>query len=141
MPRECRNKADNFCYICGQVAFRAQKCTFTEAICKAYKLYFGIEVGDQERSWAPHVCCSTCATKLRMWRNGKRLSMGFAIPMIWREPRNHVDDCYFCVLPDVAGITQKKKAKIEYPSLPSAIRPVPHSNDLPVPDCPGTFGE
>ena len=27
---------------------------------------------------------------------------------------------------------QKNKCKIEYPSLPSAIRPVPHSDEIPV---------
>ena len=52
--------------------------------------------------------------------------------MTWREPTNHTDDCYFCMT-KVLGFSKKSKHKIVYPSLPSAIRPVPHSEDLPVP--------
>ncbi|XP_076031939.1 uncharacterized protein LOC143019842 [Oratosquilla oratoria] len=52
--------------------------------------------------------------------------------MIWREPRDHVTDCYFCVT-RVAGFTSKTRHLITYPSLDSAIRPVPHSDDVPKP--------
>ena len=42
-------------------------------------------------------------------------------------------DCYFCiVLPLPHGIT-KKKITVNYPNISSAIRPVPHTEDLPVP--------
>ena len=34
------------------------------------------------------------------------------------------------------GITSKSKHTVKYPNLPSAIRPVPHSPDFPVPDPP-----
>jgi hypothetical protein len=60
--------------------------------------------------------------------------MPFAVPMIWREPSNHINDCYFCMVPPVSkGLTKKKKKTINYPSIPSAIRPVPHHDGLPVP--------
>ena len=53
--------------------------------------------------------------------------------MVWREPpRNHVDDCYFCSM-SIAGVNKKKQKSLNYPNLPSAIRPVPHSDGLPVP--------
>ena len=52
--------------------------------------------------------------------------------MVWRGQANHVDDCYFC-LTDVAGFTSKSKDNIKYPNLPSAIRPIPHSANLPPP--------
>ena len=32
------------------------------------------------------------------------------------------------------GFNKKKKSLIEYPNLPSAIRPVPHSDELPIPE-------
>ena len=31
------------------------------------------------------------------------------------------------------GFNRKKKSLIEYPDIPSAIRPVPHSDQLPIP--------
>ena len=52
--------------------------------------------------------------------------------MVWREQANHVDDCYFCMT-NVAGFSSKSKGNIKYPNLPSAIRPMPHSADLPPP--------
>ena len=62
----------------------------------------------------------------------KRKSIGFAVPMGWREQANHVNDCYFCMT-NVTGFSSKGKGNIEYPDLPSAIRPIPHSADLPPP--------
>jgi len=57
--------------------------------------------------------------------------MLFAIPVVWREPSSHSSDCYFCLMPPVAsGMGRKKKQRIDYPNIPSAIRPVPHGEDL-----------
>ena len=58
--------------------------------------------------------------------------MPFAVPMVWREPKDHVTDCYFC-LTNISGFSGKNKHKIKYPDVPSAIRPVPHSDELPIP--------
>ena len=56
----------------------------------------------------------------------------FGIPMIWHEPRNHVHICWFCITP-AYGATNKTKHKTQYPYLDSAILPVPHSTEIPVP--------
>ena len=55
--------------------------------------------------------------------------------MVWREPRNHTDDCYFC-LTNITGFIHLLGKKIKYPNLRSAMRPVPHSDVLPVPTPP-----
>ena len=62
----------------------------------------------------------------------KTKSIGFAVPMVWREQGNHLDDCYLCMT-NVAGISSKSKDNIKYPHLPSAIQSIPHSADLPPP--------
>ena len=62
-------------------------------------------------------------------------AFNFAVPMVWREPRNHADDCYFC-LTNITGFNASSRKKIKYPNLRSAMRPVPHSDDLPVPTPP-----
>ena len=71
--------------------------------------------------------------------------MKFAIPKIWREPTNHTNDCYFCVIdpsklrtgknviiPVLNAIIPVKNA-IVYPTIPYSIAPVPHSDQLSVP--------
>ena len=49
--------------------------------------------------------------------------------MIWRELANHFNDCYFC-LTKIIGIN---KNNWTYPDLPSARRPVPRSEEIPIP--------
>jgi len=79
-------------------------------------------------------------TILREWLNNKGRSMPFALPMIWREPTNHLTDCCFCiVLPLRHGITKKKKRTVNYPNILPAIRPVPHTEDLPAPVPPHQY--
>ena len=58
--------------------------------------------------------------------------------MIWREPKDHYNDCYFCVV-NTAGFSSKNKHQIVYPNLDSAMRPVPHDSTLliPVPPADG----
>jgi len=48
---------------------------------------------------------------------------------------DHVSDCYFC-LTNITCVTAKSKHTVQYPNLPSAMRPVPHSVELPVPKPP-----
>ena len=54
------------------------------------------------------------------------------VPMVWREPKNHHDDCYFCMV-NIKGINRNNKRKWIYPDLESARRPVPHSDEVPIP--------
>jgi len=61
--------------------------------------------------------------------------MPFTIPIAWRQPTDHVSDCYFC-LTSITGVTAKSKHTVQYPDLPSAMRPVPHGAELPVPKPP-----
>ena len=66
--------------------------------------------------------------------------MPFAIPVMWREASNHINDCYFCLTPPVAsGMNRKTKQRSDYPNIPSAIRPVPHGKDLPMPETPKEY--
>ncbi|KAH9637300.1 hypothetical protein HF086_006944 [Spodoptera exigua] len=60
--------------------------------------------------------------------------------MQWRESTNHATDCYFCLTTHVfgkgKGVSKKKKKTIVYPNVPSATRPLPHSNLHPIPKRP-----
>jgi hypothetical protein len=58
--------------------------------------------------------------------------MPFAIIIIWRQPTDHVSDCYFC-LTSIPGVGAKSKYTVQYLNVSSAVRPVPHNVELPVP--------
>lgn len=102
---------------------------------KLYFAYFKLILGDQDKSWDSHKVCRRCEEDLRLWFKGKKTAFRFGIPMIWREQKNHTTDCYFCWV-DVKGFNTKNKKKISYPNLDSAIRPVSHSSEIPVPHPP-----
>ena len=50
--------------------------------------------------------------------------------MVWREPKEHLTDCYFCLV-NTKGIGKKNQLNISYSSIPSAIRLVLHSDEFP----------
>ena len=50
--------------------------------------------------------------------------------MLWREPKNHHDDCYFCMM-DISGWNQRKK-KDWYPDIECARPPPLHCAEVPV---------
>ncbi|GFV68943.1 uncharacterized protein TNCV_2954081 [Trichonephila clavipes] len=76
---------------------------------KVYFAYFGIKLGDQDKLWAPQVVCSVCVEELRQWFQ-------------------------------VQGFNLKNRKDISYPTIiRSAIRPVPHGPNLPIPSPPDTL--
>jgi hypothetical protein len=99
---------------------------------KVYYAYFGVKLGDQNKSWAPHKVCCAGVEDLRKWSTGKKKAFRFDVSMIWKEPKNHNDDCYFCCC-DVKGYNSKNKKVILYPNIPSALHPAVHGTEVPAP--------
>ena len=95
-----------YCYICGKYTTPINRRNMTLKIQDLYQKYFGCHIGDQDKPWAPHFCCTTCYLALWKWGNGKQSCLSFAVPMIWREPTNHATNCYFC-LTKIDEITKK----------------------------------
>ena len=123
--RQCENKPDAFCYIRGCFMLIPQRRNITSYMRRAYKVYFGLALGDQDKKWVPHIVCHNCKEMLRDWTKVKPKGLLFGIPMTWREPTNHATDCYFCLV-NTKGIGKKNRHKISYSSIPSAIRPTLH---------------
>lgn len=138
MSRVCKSSPDSFCYICGEVTLKKHQRQLTSHIKQLYHAYFGCKVGDQEKSWAPHVCCVRCTTALSLWFRGKGSGLPFGVPMVWREQHDHLQDCYFCLV-DVQGYNLKSKRSVVYPNIPPAMRPVLHCVDIPVPIPPASL--
>jgi len=137
--RGCKYPADIFFYVCGLYVgpkHVSYKIVPGNKYYIAYDFYFGMAIGDQDKSWAPHVICGSCKSTLEGWLRGQKRAMPFGVPRIWREPTNYYDDCYFCM----TDITEYRKAKgrsgIPYPNIPSSIAPVPHDETLPIPKPP-----
>ena len=69
------------------------------------------------KSWAPHTYCKSCYNGLVAWFNGKKAAFKFAILMVWREPQNHINDCYFCLTSGWLQHFFQKANKISQPSV------------------------
>ena len=130
--RRCLNSPNVFCYICGEYTLQLNRKRINEFVKCAYLAYFKVMLGDQDKVWAPNIVCKKCVEHLRQWTKKDRKSLCFGIPMVWREPKNHFDDCYFCAV-NTKGINRKNRNSLIYPNLESAIRPIPHCSEIPVP--------
>jgi hypothetical protein len=105
---------------------------------KVYELYFSGLVGDQDKVWTPKICCGSCSRTLAGWLKGTHRSMPLAAPMVWREPRNHLDDGYFCVT-NITGLSVQSKHNTEYLNTPSALRHIPQDDSMPVLEPPEEY--
>jgi hypothetical protein len=96
-----------------------QRRNITAFVKKAYDPYFGMKLGDQDKTWAPYKACRTFIEQLRQWMSGERNSLPFGIRMVWHESSDHGNDCYFCSC-NVKGYNTKNKTEITYPNIRSA---------------------
>ena len=126
----CVHSKNSFCYICGEFRASGNMRSLTENVRLLYAAYFGKPI--RERAWTPEVACAVCLVGLTAWAKEKRTQMPLGVPMVWSEPRNHEEDCYFC-LTDVRGLNKHNRKTWKYPVLQSAYRPKPHSRDVPGP--------
>ena len=63
--RQCQNNPDVFCYICGRYMMAKYRLNVRDFTKRAYETYFGMNLGDQDKSWAPHKVFKHCAETLR----------------------------------------------------------------------------
>jgi len=122
--RGCKHPADSFCYVCGEfIKSRAKKYSVSASLkmCSAYKAYFGMHAGDQDKTWAPHFACELCRRTLEGWFRDEKRSMKFAIPRIWREPTDHISNCFFCMVDPSKRRCGKNAPSVVYPNIPSSI--------------------
>ena len=93
--RQCKTSSDFFCYVCGYYIsgqYSSYEIVKGTKYWTAYRLYFGMDIGDQDKSWAPRVICGSCRSNLEGWLRGSGRFMLFAVPRVRREPQNSYDD-------------------------------------------------
>lgn len=86
-----------------------------------------------------HICCNSCSVTLREWLKNKKRSMPFTLPMVWRQPKNHINECCFCFTRPITSGLSTKKRTVQYPNIPSAIWPILHPEGLPIPTSPHSY--
>jgi len=113
--------AKNVCYICGHVALKSLCRCLTHVAKQADCLYsyFGCHVADAGNIWVRQLRWITCYVILIKCMKGKTNSMPPAVPMIWRVPVSHLEDCCFC-LKKSSGI--RRKANLKYRTTASQMQ-------------------
>ena len=65
--RSCKLCPDSFWYVCGYYISPTQtkhKIVSDTKFFTAYHAYFGMAIGDQDKSWVPHYSCGSCRSTL-----------------------------------------------------------------------------
>lgn len=134
----CKVNPNKFCYICGKFCFKKRQLfEFNKEYKDLYEKYFGSIVHQHDGEWSPSLFCSTCKINLSKWKSGKG-GMPFATPMQWKKPRNHRNDCYFCLTILPQNVTVFTKDQIVYPTNVTSVEtPKPHDESKPIPNPPG----
>ena len=138
--RECKNSQSCFCYVFEFYYISSKHTTYKivkgTKYWTAYRLYFGMEIGDQDKRWALHVICGSCRSNLEGWLRGSGKVMSFAVPRVWREAQNHHNDGYFRMINISKYCKVSGRRAMTYPSISSSIAPASHSEALLVPNPP-----
>ena len=99
---------------------------------QSYFAYYGVDLVNHDQFWAPNIVCRPCVEGLRRWTKGQQTGLKFGVPIVWNEPQDHPNDCYFCTT-NIKGLNPNKKTKWHYPDLESVRQPIPHSESFPIP--------
>ena len=107
--RCCHNDQDVFCYICGEYMKKEHRFNvrdFTKvptqrALASSWEIRISLGLP---------IKCAKIALKLFSFgpKERKVKAMRFGVLMVWREPINHHDNCYFCLV-DMTGLNSYKK--------------------------------
>ena len=103
---QCNNDPDIFCYICSCFTLSPQRRNVNAFITRIYLAYFRVPLGDQGKDWAPHQVGTTYFETLTSCSQGKNAKLNFDVPTVWREAKNHLVDCYFCLV-NLKGCNKK----------------------------------
>lgn len=118
-----------FCFACGEFTAKAQRQSLMSLLKKTYELHFDCKAGPRDKPWVPHICCGTCASKIRKWLHGSWPSMPFQY-WWYGTSKNITLETAISVWPMCKASLPKHG--IQHPNLNLAARPVPHDG-LPTP--------
>lgn len=112
IQEKCKLDHKEFCFVCGLWFFSEQRRSITaKKFIDAYKERFNRDVNDRNVQWSPNVSCNNCYRRLL----DKIRPIKYSTPVIWNEPKNHPEDCYFCKTIIPKGRNKFKRSSIKYP--------------------------
>ncbi|XP_053947612.1 uncharacterized protein LOC128856339 [Anastrepha ludens] len=124
----CKHAPDKFWFICGlYILKKSARKKLTTHLLAAYEQYFGLRAKDMDKTWTPNSVCATCSARLNEFTKGSRTYLSFGKPFEWRNPIDHVSDCYFCLTKLRGG----KYSKATYAEVSSVTKSAPHSTQYP----------
>ena len=91
----CINSPNDFCIMCGEYLPFNKRNALSNLIETRFIECFNITLDSLKHPWVPKTMCYTCINRLRRWRQGNIYGKFFSSPMIWREPVDHKNDCFF----------------------------------------------
>lgn len=112
----CANKVDQFCYVCANFEPESFRRPINESIKNQYLKCYNVPMTNLDKSWVPKSICNVCRINLGRWDEIKKEAV--IQPTIWREPKNHYNDCYFCLC-DISGYNNKNKRTLKYTNVES----------------------
>ena len=61
-----------FCYICDEITCFSHNLNKMLLVKTAYQQYLCMRIGNQDKSWTPHISCNSCLIILQEWLKNKR---------------------------------------------------------------------
>lgn len=121
---KCKNDRSSFCYICVRYIVSTARKPLNQAAKLKYEEIFDLKIGNMEKNWVPTSICNTCRNNLY---HLKRHKFKFNTPAVWREPKDHLTDCLFCVfdpkLKFLNKINKNNRSFLDYSSVSSVSLP------------------
>ena len=62
--RQCRKNPNVFCCFCGKYMMAKYRFNVRDFIKRAYRAYFGMTLGNRDKSWAPHKRYKHCTKSM-----------------------------------------------------------------------------
>ena len=109
-----------------------QRCNINNYIKKIYFAYFGVPLGDQDKKLGTSPSLHNVCRNIEILVSRKGCEAQIWCVNGMERTKNHVDDCYFCLV-NGKGFNKKNKQHLQYINIHSAMRPTPHSDKVPVP--------
>jgi len=100
----CSDKIDKFFYVCGTFKTSHFRRTINDWTKDKYLECYNTPIKNLDKVWVPRSICNACRINFIKW---KEIKTDVIIqPAVWREPKNHHSDCYFCAC-HVTGYNNK----------------------------------
>ena len=134
MPRKCVNHPDSFCYVCGDLTFKDQRQVWLHWLKNIMNYTLAVKWGIKIRT-GPLIYAVWPVWNV--WQIGLRVLGTWTLLHPWCGVNHKIihRTVIFCIT-QIKGISSKPKHTVKYPNLPSAMRSVPHREDLPITHLP-----